>query len=121
MSTTGMQTNPSTIHGHWNDSPDALKLIDAHHHLWDLRQNKHPWLCGAEEKPFFIRDYGPLKRNYLPEDYRPDATAHNLLTTIDCEPEWDRADQIAEPLWISEVNAMYCLPGSLVPQAWFAP
>ena len=37
----------NTIHGHWNDSPDAVTLIDAHHHLWDLRQNKHPWLCGA--------------------------------------------------------------------------
>jgi hypothetical protein len=52
----------NTIHGHWNDSPDAVTLIDAHHHLWDLRRGKHPWLCGAEEKPFFMGDYRPLKR-----------------------------------------------------------
>jgi hypothetical protein len=44
----------NTIHGQWNDSPDAVTLIDAHHHLWDLRRGKHPWLCGAEEKPFFM-------------------------------------------------------------------
>ena len=68
----------NTIHGHWNDSPDAVTLIDAHHHLWDLTQGKHPWLCGAEEKEFFMGDYGPLKRNYLPEDYRRDAAAHNV-------------------------------------------
>ena len=31
-----------TIHGRWNDAPDAVTLIDAHHHLWDLSQRKHP-------------------------------------------------------------------------------
>ncbi len=32
-----MTANPmDTIHGTWNDSPDAVTLIDAHHHLWDL-------------------------------------------------------------------------------------
>ena len=114
-----MQTNPSTIHGHWNDSPDAVTLIDAHHHLWDLRQNKHPWLCGAEEKPFFMDDYGPLKRNYLPEDYRRDAAGHNVLTTIHCEAEWDRSDQVGETRWISELHAQYGFPGAIVAHAWF--
>ena len=109
----------NTIHGHWNDSPDAVTLIDAHHHLWDLTQGKHPWLCGAEEKEFFMGDYGPLKRNYLPEDYRRDAAAHNVLTTIHCEAEWDRADQIGETRCISEINAMYGFPGAIVAHAWF--
>ena len=31
-----------TIHGSWNDSPDAITLIDAHHHLWDLSQRSIP-------------------------------------------------------------------------------
>src|SRR2546430_1467506 len=119
MSTTGMQTNPSTIHGHWNNASDAVTLIDAHHHLWDLRQNKHPWLCGAEEKPFFMGDYGPLKRNYLPEDYRRDAGGHNVLTTIHCEAEWDRSDQVGETRWISQLHAQYGFPGAIVAHAWF--
>jgi predicted TIM-barrel fold metal-dependent hydrolase len=109
----------NTIHGHWNDSPDAVTLIDAHHHLWDLRQDKHPWLCGAEEKPFFMGDYEPLKRNYLPEDYRRDAAGHNVLTTVHCEAEWDRADQIGETGWINEVHAQQGFPGAIVAHAWF--
>jgi predicted TIM-barrel fold metal-dependent hydrolase len=108
-----------TIHGHWNDSPDAVTLIDAHHHLWDLRQGKHPWLCGGEEKAFFMGDYGPLKRNYLPEDYRHDAAGHNALTTVHCEAEWDRADQLGETSWISEVHAQHGFPGAIVAHAWF--
>jgi predicted TIM-barrel fold metal-dependent hydrolase len=109
----------NTIHDQWNDAPDAVTLIDAHHHLWDLRQGKHPWLCGAEEKPFFMGDYGPLKRNYLPEDYRRDAAGHNVLTTIHCEAEWDRADQLGETRWISELHARHGFPGAIVAHAWF--
>jgi predicted TIM-barrel fold metal-dependent hydrolase len=109
----------NTIHGRWDDSPDAVTLIDAHHHLWDLRQKKHPWLCGAEEKAFFMGDYGPLKRNYLPADYRHDAAGHNVLTTVHCEAEWDRADQLGETSWISEVHAQHGFPGAIVAHAWF--
>ena len=115
-----MQTTTlNTIHGHWNGSPGAVTLIDAHHHLWDLTQGKHPWLCGSEEKPFFMGDYRPLKRNYLPEDYRRDAAGHNVLTTVHCEAEWDRADQVGETRWISEIHARHGFPGAIVAHAWF--
>jgi len=83
-----------TIHGCWNVEPDAVTLIDAHHHLWDLRQNRHPWLCTGEEKEFFLGDYSPRRCDYLPQDYLRDARGHNVLTTADCEAEWDRADQV---------------------------
>jgi len=109
----------NTIHGPWDDSPDAVTLIDAHHHLWDLRQGKHPWLCGTEEKPFFMGDYEPLKMNYLTENYRRDAAGHNVLTTIHCEAEWDRADQVGETRWISEIHARHGFPGAIIAHAWF--
>src|SRR5713101_5686366 len=89
-----------TIHGRWNLAPDAVTLIDAHHHLWDLQQNRHPWLCGDEQKEFFMGNYSPLKRNYLPRDYMADALGHNVLTTVHCEAEWDRADQVGETRWL---------------------
>ncbi|HEV8031220.1 MAG TPA: amidohydrolase family protein [Stellaceae bacterium] len=109
----------NTIHGNWNDAPDAVTLIDAHHHLWDLRMGQHPWLCGGEEKEFFMGDYAPLKRNYLPEDYRPDAAGHNVLTTVHCEAEWDRADQVGETRWISAIHRENGFPGAIVAHAWF--
>ena len=108
-----------TIHGRWSDAADAVTLIDAHHHLWDLRIGKHPWLCGAEEKEFFMGDYAPLKRNYLPDDYRRDAAGHNVLTTVHCEAEWDRDDQLGETGWISQIAAAYGFPGAIVAHAWF--
>jgi len=108
-----------TIHGRWNAAPGAVTLIDAHHHLWDLRMGRHPWLCGAEEKAFFMGDYTPLKRDYLPEDYRRDAAGHNVLTTIHCEAEWDRADQVGETRWITGIAEQHGFPGAIVAHAWF--
>lgn len=108
-----------TIHGDRNDAPDAVTLIDAHHHLWDLRMGRHPWLCGADEKAFFMGDYSPLKRDYLPEDYRRDAAGHNVLTTVHCEAEWDRADQVGETRWLTEIHRRHGFPGAVVAHAWF--
>ena len=32
-----------------------LKIIDSHHHFWDLSMKKHPWLC---ERPLIEFRYG---------------------------------------------------------------
>jgi predicted TIM-barrel fold metal-dependent hydrolase len=114
-----MQTKRATIHGRWNEAPDAVTLIDAHHHLWDLRQGKHPNLIGAPRHGFFMGDDTALRRNYLPEDYLRDAAAHNVLTTVHCEAEWDRADQVGETRWVSAIHAQCGFPGAIVAHAWF--
>lgn len=108
-----------TIHGSWNDAPGAVTLIDAHHHLWDLGQQKHPNLIGAPRHDFFMGDDSALRRNYLPEDYCRDAAGHNVLTTVHCEAEWDRADQLGETSWITAIHEQYGFPGAIVAHAWF--
>jgi predicted TIM-barrel fold metal-dependent hydrolase len=108
-----------TIHGNWNDSPDAVTLIDAHHHLWDLSQRKHPNLVGDARHDFFMGDDSAIRCDYLPEDYRSDAAGHNVLTTVHCEAEWDRADQVGETRWITAINERYGFPGAIVAHAWF--
>jgi predicted TIM-barrel fold metal-dependent hydrolase len=114
-----MQTGPRTIHGTWNEAPDAVTLIDAHHHLWDLSQQKHPNLTGDRRHDFFMGDDTSLRRDYLPEDYLRDAAGHNVLTTVHCEAEWDRADQVGETRWITQIHERYGFPGAIVAHAWF--
>jgi predicted TIM-barrel fold metal-dependent hydrolase len=108
-----------TIHGAWNDKPEAVTLIDAHHHLWDLSQRNHPNLTGEPRGDFFMGDDSALRRNYLPEDYLRDAAGHNVLTTVHCEAEWNRSDQVGETRWITEINQRYGFPGAVVGHAWF--
>ena len=110
-----------TIHGSWNDSPDAVTLIDAHHHLWKIGQNKHPSLRGPQHATSFIGDNTAIRRDYLPEDYRRDAANHNVLTTVHCEAEWVRDDQVGETRWVTAMHERYGLPGAIVAHAWFDP
>jgi predicted TIM-barrel fold metal-dependent hydrolase len=108
-----------TIHGTWREDPAAVTLIDAHHHLWDLRANRYPWLADEPETHFFLGDYAPLKRNYLPDDYRRDASGHNVLTTVHVEAEMDRSRQVEETRWLTAVSARDGFPGAIVAHAWF--
>jgi predicted TIM-barrel fold metal-dependent hydrolase len=115
-----MSVSPTnTIHGSWNDSPDAVTLIDAHHHLWDLSQKKHANLVGLPRHDFFMGDNTAIRRNYFPEDYRRDAASHNVLATVHCEAEWDRNDQIGETRWITAIHERHGLPAAIVAHAWF--
>ena len=111
-----MQT---TIHGPWRDHPDAITLIDAHHHLWDLGANHYPWLTGPLSPHFFMGDYTHLKRNYLPEDLRRDAAGHNVLKTVHVEAEMDRDLQVAETRWLTTMSELHGLPSAIVAHAWF--
>jgi predicted TIM-barrel fold metal-dependent hydrolase len=108
-----------TIHGHWIDDPDAVTLVDAHHHLWDLDSNHYPWLSDRPEPHFFLGNYDTLKRNYLPDDYRRDAARHNVLATVHCEAEWNREDQVGETQWLTRIHETEGMPSAIVAHAWF--
>lgn len=108
-----------TISGKLSDAPEAITLIDAHHHLWDLSMARHPWLGDHPELGFFLGDYSPLRRNYLPADYLKDSSGHNVLATVHCEAEWDRADQVGETRWISAIHARHGFPNAIIAHAWF--
>ncbi len=56
---------------------DSLPIVDAHAHFWDLDARYYPWLRDPDPIPFRYGDYGPLRRNYLPEDYRRDSRARH--------------------------------------------
>lgn len=108
-----------TIHGSWCTWDDAVTLIDAHHHLWDLKRNRYPWLADEPEHHFFLGEYEALKRDYMPEDYLQDSARHNVLQTVHCEAEMDRVDQVGETRWLSNINARYGFPNAIVAHAWF--
>lgn len=55
----------NTIHSRWSGAPDAVGLIGAHHHLWDLGMRRHPNLIGPPRGDFFMGDDTALRRHYL--------------------------------------------------------
>jgi L-fuconolactonase len=51
-----------------------MAIVDAHHHLWDLRVRDQDWISGAE--------LAPLRRNFLLGDYQPLARAHGVTASV---------------------------------------
>jgi predicted TIM-barrel fold metal-dependent hydrolase len=94
-------------------------LVDAHHHLWDLGRHRYPWLQDAVEPDFFLGDYAPLRRDYLPAGYRADTARQRVLATVHVEAERARDDQLGETAWLHEVQARHGFPNAVVAHAWF--
>lgn len=49
----------------------ALRIIDAHHHLWNLDDIKHTWLAERGVMRFF-GDPAPIQKNYFAPDFKSD-------------------------------------------------
>ena len=101
-------------------SPRArdIPIVDAHHHLWDLEHNYHPWLCDEPPIPFRYGDYRAIRTNYLPENYARDGAAFDVVASVYVETEWDPADPIGETRWVEGVADRHGLSMAVVAQAW---
>jgi predicted TIM-barrel fold metal-dependent hydrolase len=98
--------------------PDDLPVVDAHQHFWDVTLDKHPGFRAEPPLPFRYGDTRPLRRTYLPADYRVDAGGHRIVGTVYVETEWDPADPLGETRWVEALAAREGLPTAVVAQAW---
>ncbi|MDH4984196.1 amidohydrolase family protein [Aminobacter anthyllidis] len=79
-------------------------IIDAHHHLWDLGMGRHPWLVPAANGRDSLGDLGPLRRNYLPNDYLRDARGHNVVASVHVDAGWVSDDTTGETRWLESLD-----------------
>ncbi|MFD2055774.1 amidohydrolase family protein [Mesorhizobium calcicola] len=83
--------------------PYAGPIVDAHHHLWDLGLGRHPWLAAAGERGG-LGELGPLRQNYLPQDYSRDGARHNVVATVHVEAGWVSDDCLGETRWLETLD-----------------
>jgi predicted TIM-barrel fold metal-dependent hydrolase len=95
-----------------------LPIVDAHMHVWDLTANYHPWLCDGPAPTLRYGDYTPLRRTYLPSDYRRDTAGLEIIGAVYVEAEWNPADPLGETRWVHELAAAEGMPSAMVAQAW---
>ena len=97
----------------------GLPVVDAHHHLWDLKRGRYPWLQEEyDPQSFFLGDYAAFCHDFLPDDYRAASRGCNVIATVHVEAERDRSEQVAETVWLHEMNARYGMPNAVVGHAW---
>jgi predicted TIM-barrel fold metal-dependent hydrolase len=98
---------------------DALPVVDAHHHLWDLSAGRYPWLQDDYHEAFFLGDYRVLCQDFLPEQFLALTQRQRLIGTVHVEAERARDEQLAETLWLEQVHARFGFPNAIVAHAWF--
>jgi predicted TIM-barrel fold metal-dependent hydrolase len=89
----------------------VARIADSHHHLWDLRVNRYPWLEGV------AGEAGALPRTYLVEDLQADAAGLPLVASVHVEAAHDRSDQIRETRWLQAQTDATGFPTAIVPAA----
>jgi predicted TIM-barrel fold metal-dependent hydrolase len=78
-----------------------MKIVDAHHHLWDLEANRYPWLSPATRHP--AGDLAPICKSYLLEDFLADARNQELAKSVHLQAEIEHADAVKETAWLQAI------------------
>ncbi len=79
-----------------------MRIIDAHHHLWDLDRHRYPWLAKPVVSPM-IGDTAPLCRSYLLEDFLADAAGLELVKSVHLQAEIAPELAVEETRWLQAV------------------
>lgn len=90
-----------------------MRIIDAHHHLWDLTACHYPWLMEKGIKRFF-GDPAPIQKNYLAPDLREDASDFELEASVHIQVGVAEGDELRETDWLETSNRKYGLPSAIV-------
>jgi predicted TIM-barrel fold metal-dependent hydrolase len=97
--------------------PNAQPVIDPHHHLWDLRHNRYPWLQERPFKPRLEGDIRPIAKDYLLEDYLADTRNQNVVKSVHIECGWDPSNPVGETEWLQQLADKHGYPHGIVARA----
>ena len=74
-------------------------IVDAHHHLWDLRANYYPWLTD-EISPRICGDYSAIRRDYTVSDFVMDQSALPVIASVHIQANADVNGSVRETAWL---------------------
>lgn len=73
-----------------------MRIIDAHHHLWDLERHDYPWLQPSTPHP--AGDLTPICKSYRIEGLLADAAGLELVKSVHLQAAM--ADPVQETAWL---------------------
>ncbi len=76
-----------------------MRIIDAHHHLWDLERLRYPWLSDPVEH--IAGDYAAIRRSYRVADFLADLGEGEVVKSVHVQAELDHGDDpVKETAWL---------------------
>jgi len=97
----------------------TIPIVDAHHHLWDLKAGRYPSKQDQYDENFFLGDYRKICRDYLPTDYADDLVGFDIIGSVHIQAGRAQHEQVAETEWLETMHAEYGLPSTVVGHVTF--
>ncbi|WP_219209692.1 amidohydrolase family protein [Variovorax boronicumulans] len=100
-----------------------LRIVDAHHHLWDPAEGRHPWMRAGVTK--FMGDTAPVCHRYEVQDLQAEARAAEpvpieLLGSVHLQCGRNPQDPVEESAWVQQQADRSGLPIAIVGYASLA-
>lgn len=92
---------------------EPRKIVDAHHHLWDLSACRYPWLMEKGVVRFF-GDPAPIQKNYLVRNLLEDASSFELTGSVHVQVGVAEGDEVRETQWLESMADQHGLPSAIV-------
>ena len=93
----------------------AEKMIDVHHHLWDLEEGSYGVFEEENlDETALIGDYSPIRKNYLIDDLLADFEGCNVVKSVHVQAEYTGADQVWETAWLQGIADQHGYPHGIV-------
>ncbi|MEO1202647.1 MAG: amidohydrolase, partial [Pseudomonadota bacterium] len=89
------------------------RIVDAHHHLWDLDACHYPWLMARGVRRFF-GDPTPIQKNFLVDDLRQDAADYALEASVHIQVGVAPGEELKETEWLERTANEHGLPTAIV-------
>lgn len=81
------------------------RILDAHHHFWDLSGNGYyPWLQDKYNNQFFLGDYTAMLHNFLQDEYLKATQGYNIIGSIHMEAERSRTEEVEESIFLKQLH-----------------
>ena len=87
-----------------------MKIIDAHHHLWDLSVFPYSWL----NEPHSIGDISGIRKNYLITDFLNDAKNLELIKSVHIQCNGGKNSPVEETEWLQSIADVHNFPHGIV-------
>lgn len=92
----------------------GLRIVDAHHHLWDLNQIQYPWLSSRPVSPSICGNITPITDNFTIDRYVAGFGHHNVVKSVHVEAGCDPARALDETSWLQGIADAHGYPNAIV-------
>ena len=95
---------------------ESWAMVDTHQHFQSLSDAAYPWLDPSRPEPL-EGDLSPIRRDYLPADYRRDMEGLGIVKTVHVQNGRNPYDPLDETRWLSELADREGMPDAIVAYA----